>query len=775
MITIFDIDKIKDPGFFKENVEPARSIYRYYADKDECALNSSSYVYSLNGIWKFFYSKNFSQTIDGFELEEYDASDWDEIRVPAHIQLEGYDKPAYINTQYPWDGVEDVVPGDIPMAFNPTGSYVKYFEVPKQMKDKKIYISFQGVESGMALWLNGKYVGYSEDSFTQSDFDLTPYIKDGNNKLAVQVYKWTSSSWCEDQDFYRFSGIYRDVYLYAVPDIHVEDIKVKTLFEDDDFQSSNLVIELDTRGNGRARLSLSYGEKTVWNRDSELRDKIKIETKIEDVLLWSSEKPNLYKLEIEIYDSKGKMVEYIPINVGFRKFELKNGRMLLNGQRIVFKGVNRHEFSLYTGRSVTREDIERDIITIKQNNINAIRTSHYSDNEILYELCDIYGIYLIAENNLETHGTWAAYLNGKKDMDYVIPSDKMVWKEMLFDRINSTYQRDKNHPSVLIWSLGNEAFGGKVIYEMSNFMRQLDDTRIVHYEGIFFDRRYEDTSDIESRMYAKVTEIEEYLKEGKKPIICCEYAHAMGNSCGALHKYTELADAPDSGYQGGFIWDYIDQSIAKKDRHGKWFFSYGGDFGERPTDYNFCGNGIVYADRTPSPKMQEVKYDYQNINIEVNENSFCVWNKNLFTDTLKYSCIAQLMRDGVVILTKELEGINVLPQSKCEFEMPFNIPDATGEYIVNISFRTKKAEIWADPGHEVAFGQGIVRVVSKQKDIISACPRLTVGDFNIGIKGDNFEVLFSEMSCFIKFFQHFVNKFVVVTIYFVQYIFRINK
>ncbi|MDE7206631.1 MAG: beta-galactosidase, partial [Lachnospiraceae bacterium] len=351
----------------------------------------------------------------------------------------------------------------------------------------------------------------------------------------------------------------------------------------------------------------------------------------------------------------------------------KNNRMLINGKRIVFKGANRHEFSSVSGRQVSYAELEKDIITMKRNNINAIRTCHYPDDVAVYDLCDRYGIYMIAENNLESHGTWDAYLRGKKEEDFILPNGKPEWKAMMLDRINSCFQRDKNHPAIVIWSVGNESFGGENIYEMSNLFRKLDDTRLVHYEGVFQDRRYNDSSDMESRMYAKAAEIAEYLKnENAKPFISCEYTHAMGNSFGAVQKYTDLADKEDSGYQGGFIWDYIDQSIYKKDRYGKWFQAYGGDFGERPTDYNFSGNGIAYGgNRDESPKMQEVKYLYQNIAVTIGEKDFEVWNKNLFVSTADFACVAGLARDGILIAKKAITDIAVEPESRKRFSMPF--------------------------------------------------------------------------------------------------------
>ena len=745
----FDYSKVKDPTFFKENVLAAHSSHIAYGNKGELFDGKSSLRASLDGIWKFSYAVNYASSVKGFEKAEYDCTSWNDIRVPAHIQMEGYDSPQYSNTQYPWDGREDVEPGEIPERFNPVASYVKYFEIPERMKGKEIRIAFAGVESGMALWLNGSYVGYSEDSFTPSDFNLTPYIKDGENKLAVQVFKWTSSSWCEDQDFFRFSGIYRSVYLYAVPVVHVEDIRIRTLFDGEDFSRSALEITTKVSGSGKVRFTLKDGQESIFTKQVDAEKEIRFTEVVEKPRLWSAEEPNLYQLEIEATDASGEVVEYMEQAVGFRKFEMKDNRMLLNGKRIVFKGVNRHEFSSVSGRHVTYEELEKDIITMKQNNINAIRTCHYPDDVDIYDLCDRYGLYMIAECNMESHGTWDAYLRGIKDMSYVVPDDKPDWEAMMLDRVNSCYQRDKNHAAIVLWSCGNESYGGQTIYKMSELFRQLDDTRLVHYEGVFHDRRYNDTSDMESRMYPKVYEIEEYLNTpGAKPFICCEYSHAMGNSCGAIHKYTDLADKENSGYQGGFIWDYIDQSIYKKDRYGKWFLAYGGDFGDRPTDYNFSGNGIAYGgERNASPKMQEVKFVYQNLAVTVNEKDFEVWNKNLFVNADTFDCMAYLQRDGVVI-KKQVLTVSVEPDSKKTYPIPFEIPECEGEYAVTISFMLKEDKPWAKAGHEVAFGQAVVKKVVKPVKYMAKEKPYTLirGVYNTCVRGAEFEVLFSSLN-----------------------------
>lgn len=782
----FEIKKIHDPKFFKENCMAAHSDHVAYANETEAEEKKSSFRLLLDGVWKFHYARNYAQTVSGFEAEDFDCKCWEDIRVPAHIQMEGYDIPQYVNIQYPWDGREDVWRDAVPSEFNPVASYVKYFTLPEGFKKNGLYISFQGVESGFALWLNGQYVGYSEDSFTPSDFDLTPYVKEGENKLAVQVFKWTSSSWCEDQDFYRFSGIFRSVYLYTMPKVHVYDLKVQPVVAES-LESADLVLDMEICGkaetveksaddakmqNVSAKITLtgsrddskegaagSVSENTIFSetisfQPNNTSDTIRFtdtgaatvhfEQEVNHPNLWSAEHPELYTLTVELLDESGNCVEYISQNIGFRRFEMKDGIMTLNGKRIVFKGVNRHEFSSKTGRAVSKEEVLQDIITMKQNNINAIRTCHYPDASGIYELCDRYGLYMIAENNLESHGSWDAASHGLVPKDTIVPGDNMDWEPMMLDRVNSCYQRDKNHPAILIWSVGNESYGGKVIFDMSEKFRALDPYRLVHYEGIFNDRRYEGTSDMESQMYTSVENIKKFLAEHKeKPFICCEYTHAMGNSCGAMHKYTDLTDT-EPRYQGGFIWDYIDQSILKKDRYGQEFQAYGGDCGERPTDYNFSGNGICYGgERDASPKMQEVKFNYQNISVAFEEHSFTVVNKNLFADTSEYQCIVILQKNGTVVKKQKMDT-NVVPLSSGSYEIPFVIPE-DAEYAVTVSFVLREDTFWAKAGHEVAFGQKVYK-----KEVKFAVPekplQVVRGKVNIGVKGDDFDCLFSLLN-----------------------------
>ena len=739
----FDYSLVKDPQYFKDGRMDAHSDHTYYRDGEEAQEKETSFRYDLNGIWKFHYARNYGSAVPGFEKEEYCCKDWDDIRVPAHIQMEGYDAPQYANVQYPWEGHEDIHPGEIPEHFNPVASYVKYFEVPEEMQGKRLFISFQGAESGIALWLNGHFVGYSEDSFTPSEFELTEYVKEGENKLAAQVFKWTASSWCEDQDFFRFSGIYRDVYLYTVPEVHVYDLQIRAI-PDETLSAAALEIRTNTWGKGEVKITLSKDGETVIEDKKALDGEEIYAWKVENPMLWSAEDPQLYDLKMEIYNESGELQEVIPQKVGFRRFEMKDGIMTLNGKRIVFKGVNRHEFSSVSGRHVSEEELRKDLKIMKQNNINAIRTCHYPDASLIYELCDEYGIYMIDETNLESHGSWDI-AEFTKDYTYVVPHDKPEWLDMMLDRANSMYQRDKNHAAILIWSCGNESFGGKDIFEMSQFFHKADPTRLVHYEGVCHDRRYNDTSDMESQMYPSVEAIKEFLaKDDSKPFVCCEYTHAMGNSCGAMHKYTDLTDT-EPKYQGGFIWDYIDQSIYKKDRYGKEFQAYGGDFGERPTDYNFSGNGIAYGgNRDASTKMQEVKFNYQNISAEVSADSVKVINKNLFVNTDIFDCKVTVAKDGKVIRKASL-ATAVAPLSEETYALPLTKEEKAGEYAVTVSFHLKEDKVWAKAGHEVAFGQYVYKVEVPKK----ACPEgveVIRSTHNIGVRGAHFEVLFSVLN-----------------------------
>ncbi len=752
---------LADPKVFEVNRLAAHSNHSYYKTKAEAESRKSSFVQSLNGIWKFHYAKNPAETVHGFEKTEVNCDHWDDIRVPGSIQMQGYSAPQYVNAMYPWDGAEALEPGQIPEKFNPVASYVTYFTVNRSWRGNPVMISFQGAESALAVWCNGKFVGYAEDSFTPSEFDLTPYLTDkGENKLAVQVFRFSSGSWLEDQDFFRFSGIFRDVFLYTVPAVHIRDLFVRGDL-DDTMTNGCLKIEAELTAPGQVHYALyekrEFGKGAVPVVKGTLNGKKeckKAEKTVTAPRLWSAEAPNLYVLHLEVCSEDGKTMEYIVQQVGFRRFEMKHGLMMLNGKRIVFKGVNRHEMSCDFGRSVTYEETVTDLRLMKQNNINAIRTCHYPDQTFFYDLCDEYGFYVIDEANLETHGTWSK--EGGPDKD-TVPASRPEWRDIVLDRARSMLERDKNHPCVLIWSCGNESYGGKNIYLMSELFRTRDTSRLVHYEGIAHDRTYNATSDMESQMYTPVWRIKKFLEEHpEKPFICCEYTHSMGNSNGAMHKYTELARENEK-YQGGFIWDYIDQTFRKKDRYGKEFFAYGGDFEDRPNDFNFCGNGIAFGDRSATPKMQEVKYNYRNILVTPGEKTVKVFNDHLFLNTNEYQAVATLEKEGT-LLTKVYFDIDAAPQTETEVRLPEPVTKAkeSGEYTVTVAFLLKEETEWAPVGHEVAFGQYTYRVkeenigVRMLNEALEAdgntqkVPKIVECDSNIGVIGRHFHYMFAK-------------------------------
>ena len=743
----FDYNKLRDPAFFAENRVAAHSDHISYASMDEMQAKESSLRASLNGNWKFHHALNEAQVIPGFEAADYDCSAWANMPVPAHIQMEGYGVPQYVNVQYPWDGYEAVEIGEIPERFNPVASYVKYFYLPEAMRGKRVFVSFQGAESCVAVWLNGHYVGFSSDSFTPADFELTDYLTDGENKLACRVYRFSAGSWLEDQDFFRFSGLFRDVFLYAIPAVHLRDIRVKTLL-DDDYRDAVLEVraQIEAQAGWKLALELKDGDETVAAAEKQgAEDSVEFSIPVSDPKKWSAEAPNLYELLIRASSEDGELMEVVSQKVGFRRFEIKDGVMQLNGKRIVFKGANRHDFCAETGRAVTVEKIRRDLITMKRSNINAVRTSHYPNHSALYALCNELGLYVIDENNMESHGAWDKIPRGEKPIESALPGDRMDWLDILLDRVNSTYQRDKNHPCVLIWSCGNESFGGDVIFEMSQLFRRLDDTRLVHYEGVCWDRRRNETTDIESQMYTSLAKVRKYLAEHReRPFILCEYTHSMGNSNGAMHWYTEYA-YEEPLYQGGFIWDFIDQAVRTKDRYGNVAYGYGGDFDDHPTDYNFSGNGIVFADGSPTPKLQEVKYNYQNIVAEINETTITVKNRNLFTRTSAFECVLTLARDGVTIAKATLDT-DAAPLEEASYPLPFARQTRGGEYAVTASFRLREDTAWAQRGHEVAFAQGVYRIAAEPKHQPHHPLRVVYGNNNLGVQGDGFDVLFTYLN-----------------------------
>ena len=626
-----DMKWLDNPEVFKVNQLESHSDHCYYLDYSDMKKEKNPLLQSLNGQWEFAYSKNVMERPVDFYKETFDASGFDKIMVPGHIELAGYDKIRYINTMYPWEGKEyhrgaysmqatGAEEGMFSEAqYNPVGSYIKYFDLDKNMCGKRIHICFEGVEEAMYLWLNGQFIGYAEDSFTPSEFDLTPYIKEKGNVLAVQVHKMSTAAFLEDQDFFRFFGIFRNVTLKAIPDVHLEDVWFKPVLNQDNESGSVSVsmkvsatdsqnvtagfILKDREGNILVEKSLQLNKE-----NNHLEGTICVD--LESVKLWDNHNPYLYHAYVELKAEDGSLAEVIPYDIGFRRIEIIDKVVYLNGKRLVITGVNRHEWNARTGRCIGIEDMKADISCILRNNINSVRTCHYPDQIPWYYMCDDAGIYVMAETNLESHGSFQKL--GAIEPSCNVPGSISQWRDAVLERAKNNFETFKNHTSILFWSLGNESYAGDDIEAMNVYFAEKQDGRLVHYESSYYNRAYEDTiSDLETRMYAKPEDVEEYLNNSpKKPYILCEFMHDMGNSMGGLGSYMKLIDKYDR-YHGGFIWDFIDQAIMVKDPvTGKDVLRYGGDFDDKPADYEFSANGIVFADRKEKPAMQEVRYYY---------------------------------------------------------------------------------------------------------------------------------------------------------------------
>ncbi len=623
---------LDDPEVFRVNMLPAHSDHRFYGTEADFEEKKDNLYQSLNGEWQFFWSKNASQRPAEFYREDFDLSGFGTIPVPCHIEMAGFDRIHYINTMYPWEGhlyrrpaysLEGVGPvyGQFSQAeYNPVGSYRKQFDLNKELLGKRICISFEGVEQAMYVWLNGQFVGYGEDSFTPSDFDLTPYIREKGNVLAVEVHKRSTAAYLEDQDFFRFSGIFRNVTLYAKPKLHVEDLWVKTqLGEGGKDGTLGLKLKLSAAEEIQKKAEeykvgvflKEMSGSLIFEKWLPAAELVSLEScTVTNVELWDHTHPYLYHLEIHLLDAKEQVVEIVPCDTGFRRVTLEDGIMRLNGKRLILNGVNRHEWNARSGRVVTMEDMKSDMACFHENNINSVRTCHYPNQISWYSMCDQEGIYMMSETNLESHGSWQKM--NRVEPSWNVPGSIPQWKEAVLDRMRTNFETFKNHISILFWSLGNESYAGDNIQAMQEYLKEKNDGRLVHYESVFHNRAYEAViSDMESQMYAPPGQVKEYLEgKGTKPFILCEYMHDMGNSLGGMKSYMDLLDQYER-YQGGFIWDFIDQALFVLDEvTGKEVLRYGGDFDDRPSDYEFSGNGILFADRTPKPAMQEVKYYY---------------------------------------------------------------------------------------------------------------------------------------------------------------------
>lgn len=749
---------LTDPQVFAVNRVPAHSSHRFYTH-EPAAGETMDLKQSLDGEWKVRVANatDINVEMPDFADPSFNDETYGTVEVPGHLELQGYGAPQYVNIQYPWSGHEDPVQPNVP-DHNPVAIYRTTFDANPAIteaisENRPVTVTFHGAQTAIYVWLNGTFLGYSEDSFTPSEFDITRAVKKTGNVLVVALYQYSSASWLEDQDYWRLYGLFRSVELTAHPAVHVSDMAIVadydhttgegtlcgTLTLDNAAEAATVAATItDAQGNG------------VWAGVFRSADEIIIDEKIGAVSPWSAEQPTLYMLTLTVKDAEGNTIEVVPQRIGFRHFAIEDRIMKINGKRVVFKGVNRHEFNAHHGRVVSEEDMLWDVRFMKRHNINAVRTSHYPNNERWYELCDEYGIYMIDETNIESHGSW----NAPGDVlvaETNVPGDKEEWQGACLDRIHTMIKRDFNHPAVVIWSLGNESYAGTVFAAMSQLSHEMDPMRPVHYEGVFWNRPLDYISDMESRMYAKPDWIENYLNnDPKKPYISCEYMHAMGNSLGGMKLYTDLEKYPL--YQGGFIWDYIDQAIWQQLPDGTERLTYGGDWDDRPTDYEFAGDGIVFADRTPSTKANEVKQLYANVKIDVDVHGATITNDNLFVSTADYVFTARVLADGREIWSADYR-FDVAPLSSQHVHIDFPAGPQGAELVYEVTQRLAAPTNWAPAGYELSFGQYVA-----QQPIIAGPSNdgyATVVDerWNVGIHGTvnadepmdkDFEILLSR-------------------------------
>lgn len=737
----FETSWLSDPAIFAVNRLPAVSDHQIYRSVSEADAEMSSLVRSLDGTWKAHFALCPADAPDALLNNADGDVGLRDITVPGEFQLQNpeWDAPQYVNTQYPWDGREALVPPQVSETYNPTVTAIRTFELSAADLDcGRVVLTFGAVESALALYINGQFVGYSEDSFTPHHFDVTPFVQEGSNRMAARIFKRCTGTWMEDQDFWRYSGIHRSVTLTFEPKTHLADIFVRTPLTEN-HTCAHLEADLTLhrpQGNVTAVLQSADG-KELLVESQPAAEALHIAREVPGVKLWSAEEPNLYALTITLTDDNGKVVEVSRLQVGFRQFEMIDKIMCLNGKRIVFRGVNRHEFDCDLGRVVTRDMLMKDIRNIKSMNINAVRTSHYPNTSDFYRLCDRYGLYVFDENNIETHGSWAPM------HDWVLPGDQPEWLPMTLDRGRSMLERDKNHACILLWSCGNESYGGKNLYELSQFFRQRDPSRLVHYEGVSWDTRYPATTDVHSRMYCKAAEIEDYLNSNPpKPFINCEYIHAMGNSLGGMKHYTDLEDKYPM-YQGGFIWDYVDQFLRTIAPNGCPRMTLGGDWGDRPCDWEFIGNGIVMADRSLSPKAQDVRYLYQDVRLTPDAKGVTVESRRLFASlsglTLKWSiaCEGKLLRAGGLLVP------TINPGESLHLDLPYGEVPATGLLVATCQLLHKNHPILPD-GEIMAVGQSILRQAAPRAEAPACAPAPVLGDTNVGMHTDGLSVLFQK-------------------------------
>jgi beta-galactosidase/beta-glucuronidase len=739
--------------FLSENdLPPAWREISYDCEETAIAGDSalSPYYLNLNGTWSFLYGESPALVPDDFMMEDYNDADWDPIDVPGNWQMQGWDKPQYTNVRFPFPSDPPFVPDQ-----NPTGLYRRYFTLPESWEGKKIRISLRGVNNAFKLYVNGEYAGYGQTSHMPFDFDISPYVRQGENLLAIKVFKWSSTSYIEDQDFWRLSGIYRDVFLYTKPADNIDDLTVTSPL-DGDYKNGQLhaSVRLERHDNRALILTgklLDRRGKVIFEENFTPKEGLyHLRAEIKAPEQWNAETPNLYKLLVTLTAADGNILEVVSCPVGFRTVEIKNGQLFVNGTSIKLKGVNRHDTHADLGHVATRESMIKDICLMKQHNINTVRTSHYPNASLWYDLCDKYGLYVLDEADLEAHGF------GYNDPDHD-HFDEPEWVELFVDRAKRMVERDKNHPSVIIWSLGNETRycdGHRAMYK---WIKEKDPTRPVHYER---DAEAE-SADMFSRMYTDITQLEEEgRKDNPKPYFLCEYAHAMGNGPGNLKEYWEtIYNYPR--LIGGCVWEWVDHSIRMVTDEGEEWFAYGGDFDEELHDGNFCSDGLLYPDRTPHTGLLEYKkvlepaavvnWDFQ-FKSDKSQITFTLENRLAFTNLNSLDCVWELTREGETLEEGSLSEMNIGPGARGNITLTLTLPekDSSGsEYFLNLSFRLKKSNFWAKRGYELSLSQIALPMIYKKEQkgspVLSAVT-LDEQDNIAFIGGTDFEIIFDKFT-----------------------------
>ena len=698
--------------------------------------SSDSFCY-LNGEWDFSYYENPMLVPNGFMNEESSIITWDKIQVPGNWQMQGYDIPHYTNVNFPYPSEPPYVPDE-----NPVGIYKKEFYVPKCWNDKKVFISFGGVNNAFYVYVNGNEVGYGQTSHNNFHFDITEFLNEGKNILTVKVFKYSSTSYLEDQDFWRLSGIYREVYLYSKPKTYIEDVFVKTEL-DEDYENANLIVETKVANgvdiNYLVMASL-YDDKENLIIEECLKDNI-LNKRVKNPKKWTAETPNLYKLIITLKDDKGNVLEYQKVNIGFRNIEIKDQQLFINGISVKLKGVNRHDTDTDLGHVTNYDSLVKDVELMKRNNINTVRTSHYPNDPLWYDLCDQYGLYVIDECDIEAHGF------GYDDPEYDL-SDHPEWKDCYVDRMKRMVERDKNHPSIIMWSLGNETRYGNNHKAMIEWTKSRDNTRIIHFER----DRVDDLVDVYSVMYPTVEEIiNEGKKDNKQPYFMCEYAHAMGNSPGnlkeywdAIYKYPRLI--------GGCVWEWVDHGIRQFTDEGEEWFAYGGDFGETPHDGNFCVDGLLTPDRKEKPGIIEYKKILEPAkveNVDISKGKFKIKNMLDFVDLTFLTCNYALMENGKLVEQGSIDNLDVKAKDEKEYTIKFEYKMKNNkEYFIKFTFSQKETTLWAKHGFSVCESQLLVKEATRNDESIINNQFIFVknSDYYIDIKGQNFDLIFNKFN-----------------------------